>query len=120
MSTTTYSDDVAQFLKPTYSVDSDNPEIIAWAKDRAAIQEGDSDIDVAVRLYYAVRDEFMYDPYDFTLDHEGLSASGCLARGKGFCVPKSALLAACCRAVGMRNSSRPLRRIACGCPKGWA
>jgi hypothetical protein len=94
-----YPSDVAEFLKPTLSVESDSPEIVAWAKDRAG--DANSDIDIAVRLYYAVRDEFMYDPYDFSVDHDGLSATGCLARGKGFCVPKSALLAACCRAMGI-------------------
>jgi transglutaminase-like putative cysteine protease len=94
-----YSDDVAEFLKPTSSVESDNAEIAAWAKQQA----GDltDQTEVAVKLYYAVRDGFKYDPYDFTLDHEGLSASGCLARGKGFCVPKAALLAACCRSLGI-------------------
>ncbi|MBT3704033.1 MAG: transglutaminase domain-containing protein [Alphaproteobacteria bacterium] len=99
MNTTNYSDDVAEFLKPTSSIESDNAAIIAWAKEKAG--DATSDIDIAVNLYYAVRDEFKYDPYDFTLDHEGLSASGCLARGKGFCVPKAALLAACCRSLGI-------------------
>jgi transglutaminase-like putative cysteine protease len=99
MSTTEYSADVAEFLEPTASIESDNADVIAWAKDRAGDAVGE--IEIAKRLYYAVRDEFTYDPYDFTLDHEGLSASGCLARGKGFCVPKAALLAACCRAVGI-------------------
>jgi transglutaminase-like putative cysteine protease len=99
MNTIDYSADVAEFLEPTASIESDNAAIIAWAREKAG--DATSDIDIAVNLYYAVRDEFKYDPYDFTLDHEGLSASGCLARGKGFCVPKAALLAACCRALGI-------------------
>ena len=99
MNTPNYSEDVAEFLKPTYAVNSDNAEVAAWAKEKAG--DTSDPVEAAKRLYYAVRDGFIYDPYDFTLDHEGLSASGCLARGKGFCVPKSALLAACCRAVGI-------------------
>ncbi len=94
-----YSAEVAEFLKPTPAIESDNADIIAWSKAR--VGEATTDIEIAQNLYYAVRDEFKYDPYDFTLDHEGLSASGCLARGKGFCVPKAALLAACCRSVGI-------------------
>jgi transglutaminase-like putative cysteine protease len=57
--------------------------------------------DQAVKLYYAVRDGFRYDPYRIDLSVQGLKASKVLADGFGWCVPKAALLAAACRAVGI-------------------
>lgn len=58
--------------------------------------------DQAVKLYYAVRDGIRYDPYRIDLSVQGLKASKVLADGFGWCVvPKAALLAAACRAVGI-------------------
>jgi transglutaminase-like putative cysteine protease len=54
-----------------------------------------------VRLYYAVRDGFRYDPYGIELSVRGLRASTVLAAGRGFCINKAVLLAAVCRAVGI-------------------
>ena len=55
----------------------------------------------AVALYYAVRDEITYTPYCDFRSLETYRASGCLARGAGFCVGKAALLAASARAAGI-------------------
>ncbi len=55
----------------------------------------------AVGLYYAVRDEIRYDPYTVVLTPEGLGPRRTLELGRGWCVPKAILLAACCRAVGI-------------------
>jgi transglutaminase-like putative cysteine protease len=55
----------------------------------------------AAKLYLAVRDGFRYDPYKIDLSIDGLKASRVLADGYGWCVPKSALLAAACRVVGI-------------------
>lgn len=54
---------------------------------------------LAVRLYYAVRDGIRYDPYTVDLSVPGMRASSTLASGRGWCVPKAVLLAACCRAL---------------------
>jgi|WetSurMetagenome_2_1015567.scaffolds.fasta_scaffold42192_2 transglutaminase-like putative cysteine protease len=51
----------------------------------------------AVSLYYAVRDGIRYDPYSIDLSVEGLRASTTLKTGRGWCVAKAILLAACCR-----------------------
>ena len=52
-----------------------------------------------MKLYYAVRDEILYDPYrDFTQD-DTYRASAALLAGRGYCVAKAALLAAAGRAV---------------------
>ena len=44
-----------------------------------------------------MRDEIRYDPYLPVAKVESYRASDAVITGKGWCVPKSALLAACCR-----------------------
>ena len=48
-------------LQPARFVQSDDPAIIAFARDAAAGATGR--LDAAIRLYYAVRDKVIYDPY---------------------------------------------------------
>ncbi|MBC7900679.1 MAG: transglutaminase domain-containing protein [Saprospiraceae bacterium] len=60
-----------------------------------------NDTEKAVKLYYAVRDGFQYDPYVLDLRREGLRASTLLTKTRGYCVEKAVLLAACVRAVGI-------------------
>ena len=57
--------------------------------------------DRAVALYYAVRDDIIYDPYSFSLDAATLTASHVLHAGKSFCFGKAVLLAAVGRAAGI-------------------
>ena len=52
-------------------------------------------------LYYAVRDEFRYEPYHIDLNPEAMTASALLARGYGFCIAKAVLLAAAARVQGI-------------------
>ena len=78
-------------------VDSDHPAVIAFANQA----EGADDREVAVALFYAVRDEFRYDPYRLDLTPEGMRASAVLEKGYGWCVTKATLLAAACRARGI-------------------
>ena len=84
-------------LMSTPFLDSEHPEVRAFAESRAG--SSGSRREQAVRLYYAVRDEIRYDPYGAGLDVESLRASATLARGRGWCVAKSVLLAAVCRAI---------------------
>ncbi len=85
-------------LTPTAMIDSDHPAVVEYARRHAV---GDTDRDQAVALFYAVRDDFRYDPYRITLTPEGMRASTVLANGYGWCVPKATLLAAVCRASGI-------------------
>ncbi len=79
-------------------IDSEHPAVVAFARSNA----GNTDPrERAVKLYYAVRDGFRYDPYKIDLSVRGLAASSVLANGHGWCVPKAALLAAACRVVGV-------------------
>jgi transglutaminase-like putative cysteine protease len=57
--------------------------------------------------FYYVRDEYAYYTYDISLQHPTLKASYILLRaGKkhGFCISKSVLYAALCRAVNIPES----------------
>ena len=90
-------DDPAQFLASGTFVDSDTPEIVAFAQ-RATATAADP-CDAVLRLYATIRDAIAYDAYiDFT-DPASYRASGVLAAGRGFCVGKAALLAAAARAI---------------------
>jgi len=54
-----------------------------------------------IALYYAVRDLIRYDPYTLSETLADFAASRTLERMRGWCVPKSILYAACCRALGV-------------------
>jgi transglutaminase-like putative cysteine protease len=90
--------DPASFLAPAALVDSDHPAVRAFAERHA---QGASERERAVALYYAVRDEFRYDPYRIDLSPDGMRASTVITNGFGWCVPKAALLVAVCRASGI-------------------
>ena len=87
------------YLAPGRFIDSDHPTIAAFAKETV----GDlvDPTEKAIAIYGRVRDAFRYDPYNIPSDAEGYQASATLARGHGYCVTKSALMAALCRAVGV-------------------
>ena len=87
------------YLAPGEYIDSDHPEVLAFA--RRAADGASSDRERAVRLYYAVRDGLRYDPWAFSLEPEVFRASNTLASDRSFCIPKAILLAAAARAVGI-------------------
>ena len=88
----------SDYLQPGAFVDSDHPAVRAFAHKHA---KGDTPRERAVSLYYAVRDGVRYNPFLNFQDPETYRASSVLARGVGFCVGKSALYAACARAIGI-------------------
>ncbi|REK11443.1 MAG: transglutaminase domain-containing protein [Planctomycetota bacterium] len=93
------TDELQPYLTPTWFVDSDAPAIVSVARD-AAGTSGD-DVERACRLFYAVRDGIRYDAYNIVVTRESLRATHVLASGSSWCVPKSVLLAALCRASGI-------------------
>jgi len=88
-----------KYLLPTSILDSDNETVKRFADEAAG--NADDPVGVAVKLYYAVRDRIWYDPYyPFYLpDH--YRASSTVRSGRGFCIPKAALLCAVGRAKGI-------------------
>ena len=88
----------ARYLAPGRFLDSDHAAVRAFAAEHA---RGANERERAVSLYYAVRDGIRYNPFlDFSEDG-AYRASSTLERGEGFCVGKSALLAACARSIGI-------------------
>lgn len=87
------------FLRPTFFIDSDHPEVIDFAQAHAGASG--SPREQAISLYYAVRDGFRYDPYDIVLRPEALKASFLLTKKHGYCIEKAVLLAAAARALGI-------------------
>ena len=87
------------YLQATPFVDSSDPAIQAFA--RQAIGRAHAAKDKAIALYAAVRDSIQYDPYVDFQDPGVFRASSVLNAGKGFCVGKSAVLAAAARASGI-------------------
>lgn len=85
-------------LGPAQMIDADHPAVVDFARAHAGTG---NQRDRAIALYYAVRDQLRYDPYRIDLSEHGMKASTALANGYGWCVPKAALLAAVCRAIGV-------------------
>lgn len=92
--------DPGETLAITEFLDHDSPAVQAFVtrilKDRTGTPTTQ-----AVSLYYAVRDQILYEVYGADLTREGLRASRILGRGRGFCVQKAIVYAAACRAVGI-------------------
>jgi len=91
---------IIEYIKPSATIDSHHTTVSAFASENAGGDARDFR-QKAIRLYYAVRDSIRYDPYSIELTVEGLKASHTLSVGRGWCVPKAILLAACCRSLGI-------------------
>ena len=88
-----------EFLRPGVFIDSEHPRVGEFSSRVTRGEVGDRKKVVA--LYYAVRDEIRYDPYHIDLTPDAMRASAVLARGYGFCIAKSVLLAAAARHGGI-------------------
>ncbi len=87
------------YLTPTAIIDSGHESIQDFA---TKISNGMIDpVEIAVKLYLAVRDGILYDPYSPFYLPEHYRASYVLKRGRSFCVPKASLLCALGRACGI-------------------
>jgi len=87
------------YLTPTAIIDSDHESIQDFA---TKISNGMIDpVEIAVKLYLAVRDGILYDPYSPFYLPEHYRGSYVLKRGRSFCVPKASLLCALGRACGI-------------------
>ncbi|WP_372791486.1 transglutaminase family protein [Paraconexibacter sp.] len=86
-------------LAPTAFLDADHPDVLAFARD--AVGDATDDVTKARRLFAAVRDGIRYDPFSLSTDPASYRASAVLAAGSAYCVPKSVLLSAAARAVGV-------------------
>ena len=87
------------YLQPSLAIDCDSGAVAAFAGRNTGNSADPRER--AISLYYAVRDGIRYDPYTIDLSIEGIRASATLKNGRGWCVAKAILLAACCRATGI-------------------
>ncbi|MBN1566552.1 MAG: transglutaminase domain-containing protein [Acidobacteria bacterium] len=92
-------EDWTQYLKATEIIDADHPDIRAFAAE--TIGDAADPVNMAVRLYYEVRDRIRYDPYYPFYLPVHYQASRVLKGGRGFCIPKVSLLCAAGRACGI-------------------
>ena len=99
----TTDNDPAKFRHATYYMNFDHPAVRDFAADR--VRGAATDIDKAVRLFYAVRDEIRYDPYSLRFGPEYFQASYTVEKKLGWCVAKGVLMGAACRSAGL--SARP-------------
>src|SRR4030042_1203681 len=91
--------DIPRYWTPTAIIDSHHPNMRDYGKE---ITLGSRDpVEMAVKLYLAVRDNILYDPYSPFYLPEHYRASYVLKRGRSFCVPKASLLCALARACGI-------------------
>jgi transglutaminase-like putative cysteine protease len=87
------------YLMSTSVIDSDHKRVRDFAME--AIDGSKDPVERAVKLYLAVRDRILYDPYSPFYLPEHFRASYVLKRGRSFCVPKASLLCALGRASGI-------------------
>ncbi len=85
------------YLAPTRFLDHEAPSLRKFALETVAGATGATER--AVKLFYAVRDGWRYDPFSMTLAAQDYVASVILGRSAGYCIPKALLLAASARAV---------------------
>jgi transglutaminase-like putative cysteine protease len=91
--------DDSAYLEPTVFLDSDREEVRNFASK--VVGAATDPVEQGVKLFYAVRDGFRYDPFSIWLSPESFTASSVLRKGYGFCITKAVLLAAAARAAGI-------------------
>src|SRR5207249_10351451 len=75
------------YLAPREFIDSGDSGVQEFA-GKVTSAAGD-DVSRAVKLYYAVRDGILYDPYYGGEARRYFRASDCLRAKRGFCIPKA-------------------------------
>lgn len=87
------------YLQSTPTIDHDSKAVRDFVAAHSRADEAPEQRVLA--LYCAVRDLIRYDPYTPSDEPADFAASETLRRMRGWCVPKSILYAACCRALGV-------------------
>jgi len=87
------------YLTATAIIDSNHKTIQDYAV--RIVRREEEPVEMAKKLYLAVRDEIRYNPYSPFYLPEHYRASYVLRTGQSFCVPKASLLCALGRACGI-------------------
>ncbi len=93
------TEDLQKYLEPTYFLDYDQKEVASFAESicTTSMQPREK----AIALYYAIRDQIIYNPYDLKYTRATMRASAVLKKRSGYCVAKAVLLAAVGRQQGI-------------------
>ena len=97
--TTDATTDVTRWLARTEFLDHDDAAVQDFARD--AVGDATEHREMAIRLFYRVRDGFWYDPYADSGERETFAASHVVTTDRNWCVPKSILLTAAARSLGL-------------------
>jgi transglutaminase-like putative cysteine protease len=86
-------------LQPTAFLDFDHPAVQNYVATNTLATDP-PEVRV-IQLYYAIRDDFWYNPYQLNLTPEGMRASTIVSKSQAYCVEKAILLAAGARFLGI-------------------
>lgn len=86
------------YLLATETFDFGHPNVQAFIQDFKSQELSDRTL---IALYEKVRDFALYDPYHLDLRPSALKASVVCQKQRAWCVEKSLLMVACCRALGV-------------------
>ncbi|MEO6569942.1 MAG: transglutaminase family protein [Ilumatobacteraceae bacterium] len=93
------------WLASTDYIDADDPAVAGFAARATAGVAGvdgvDGEVALAVALFHAVRDGIRYDPYGISYEPDDFRASTIADAESNWCVPKSVLLVAAARHLGI-------------------
>jgi transglutaminase-like putative cysteine protease len=86
-----------ELLCPTEYFDYNHPAVEALFTQLVS----NNPRDMAVEIYYLVRDKYIYNPYRFVDGATSMKASYCTLHDEVYCIPKSSLMVALCRRAGV-------------------
>lgn len=87
------------WLEPTWFIESNAAEVATFASEH--LGDADGPVEQATALFYAVRDQIRYDPYGISYDPDAFRAGAIAVAPANWCVPKSVLLTAAARSIGI-------------------
>lgn len=91
--------DPGRWLAVSEFCDHDHPDVRRFAERNS--HGAANPTEAAVALFEAVRDGLWYDPYSSDMERPAFKASTVVGQDRSWCVPKSILLTASARAVGI-------------------
>ncbi|MBT8448907.1 MAG: transglutaminase family protein [Gammaproteobacteria bacterium] len=86
---------MASYLQADEFFDYNHETVIKFAERH--VSNKTNQVQTARELYLAVRDGFVYNPYQFVFEAEQFKASHCVQQKESYCIPKAVLLGACAR-----------------------
>ncbi len=87
------------WLRPTWFIDVHAPAVTAFVD--AHVDRSTAPREQSISLFYAVRDAIRYDPYGISYEPAAFRASAAATAPTNWCVPKSVLLTAAARSLGI-------------------